>query len=195
MATRARTCRRSSQFLDATDARRDSGHRRHQGIAACAPEFAVPTATSQSDEETNEPLLADHRNFCKVEKWTRDGARVERMLYAGSHLDKAREVFAAAIYHRPRIRLTIRQRSHVLEQRNVTLCQPIYGERGHVRSADPERLEVGTEGHQQQYLKCWNSVHSPPTLEEVETFEKAISRLSWPTAPSRHPRPLPDGQP
>jgi hypothetical protein len=38
------------------------------------------------------------------------------MLYAGSNLDKAREVFASAIYHRPRIRLTIRQRSHVLEE-------------------------------------------------------------------------------
>ena len=37
------------------------------------------------------------------------------MLYAGSSLDKAREMFAAAIYHRPRIRLTIRQRTLVLE--------------------------------------------------------------------------------
>jgi hypothetical protein len=39
------------------------------------------------DEETNEPLIADHRDFYKVEKWTRDGAKVERMLYAGSNLD------------------------------------------------------------------------------------------------------------
>jgi hypothetical protein len=31
-------------------------------------------------------------------------------LYAGSNLDKAWEVYAAAIYHRPRIRLIIRQR-------------------------------------------------------------------------------------
>jgi hypothetical protein len=38
------------------------------------------------------------------------------MLHAGSNLDKAREVFAAAIHHRPRIRLTIRQRTRVLEQ-------------------------------------------------------------------------------
>jgi hypothetical protein len=68
-----------------------------------------------SDEETNEPPLADHRNYYKVEKWTKAG-RVERMLYAGSNLDKAREVFAAAIYHRPRIRLTIRQRSRVPEE-------------------------------------------------------------------------------
>jgi hypothetical protein len=32
-----------------------------------------------SNEETNEPLLADHRNFYKVEKWTKGGSRVERM--------------------------------------------------------------------------------------------------------------------
>jgi hypothetical protein len=32
------------------------------------------------------------------------------------HLDKAREVFASAIYHRPRIRLTIRQWTRVLSQ-------------------------------------------------------------------------------
>jgi hypothetical protein len=59
---------------------------------------------------------SDHRNFYKVEKWTKDGSKVVRMLYSGSNLDKAREVFAAAIYHRPRIQLTIRQRTHVLEQ-------------------------------------------------------------------------------
>jgi hypothetical protein len=74
------------------------------------------TAMSQSAEETNDPLIADHRNFYKVEKWTKDGSKVDRMLYGGSDLDRARDVFAAAIYHRPRIRLTIRQRSHVLEQ-------------------------------------------------------------------------------
>jgi hypothetical protein len=42
--------------------------------------------------------------------------RVERMLYAGSNLDKARETFAAAVKHRPRIGLTIRQRTPVLRQ-------------------------------------------------------------------------------
>jgi hypothetical protein len=66
------------------------------------------------DEETDQPLLADHRNYYKVEKWTKEG-RVERML-AGSNLDKAQEVFDAAIKHRPRIRLTIRQRTRLLEQ-------------------------------------------------------------------------------
>jgi hypothetical protein len=75
-----------------------------------------PAAMSQSDEETNEPLLADHRNFYKVEKWTKDGSKVDHMLYPSSNLEKAREVFAAAIKHRSRIRLTIRQRTQVLEQ-------------------------------------------------------------------------------
>jgi hypothetical protein len=70
----------------------------------------------RSDDETNDPLIADNRNFYKVEKWTKDGSKVDHMLYAGNSLDKAREVFAAAIHHRPRIRLTIRQRSLVLEQ-------------------------------------------------------------------------------
>ena len=68
-----------------------------------------------SAEGTDDPLHADRRNFYKVEKWTRDGTKVDRLLYAGNNLDKARELFAAAIKHRPRIRLTIRQRTRVLE--------------------------------------------------------------------------------
>ena len=72
--------------------------------------------THQSDDETNDPLIADHRNFYKVEKWTKDGSKFDHMLYAGGKLDKAREVFAEAIKHRPRIRLTIRQRTQVLER-------------------------------------------------------------------------------
>jgi hypothetical protein len=53
------------------------------------------------NEETDNPLLADNRNYCKVEKWTRDGTKIDRMLYAGSSLRKAQEVFARAIKHRP----------------------------------------------------------------------------------------------
>jgi hypothetical protein len=68
-----------------------------------------------STEETNNPLLADHRNFYKVEKWTRDEQRVERMLWAGNSLDKAREIFNAEAKRRPRGRYTIRQRSRVLD--------------------------------------------------------------------------------
>jgi hypothetical protein len=73
-------------------------------------------STHQSDEETNDLLIADHRNFYKVEKWTKDGSKVDHMAICRQQLDEAREVFAAAIYNRPRIRLTIRQRTQVLEQ-------------------------------------------------------------------------------
>ena len=69
-----------------------------------------------SDEETDEPLIADHRNFYKVELWTRDEQRIERMLFAGSSLDKARAIFADFARKRPRGRLTIRQRTRVLQR-------------------------------------------------------------------------------
>jgi hypothetical protein len=45
---------------------------------SCKQRASMPPAWS--DEETDEPLLADHRNYYKVEKWTKAG-RVERMLY------------------------------------------------------------------------------------------------------------------
>ena len=67
-------------------------------------------------EETDDPKYADDRMFYKLEKWTRDGTKVDRMLYAGNNLDKARDLFAAAVKHRPKIRLTIRQRTRVLSQ-------------------------------------------------------------------------------
>jgi hypothetical protein len=69
-----------------------------------------------SDETTDNPLNADDRNFYKVEKWTKDGTKVDRLLYAGNNLEKAQEIFRTAIQHRPRIRLTIRQRTRLLEQ-------------------------------------------------------------------------------
>jgi hypothetical protein len=72
--------------------------------------------SDQPDEETDEPLIANDRNYFKVEKWTKDGSKVERLLYAGNSLLRAESVFKAAIKHRPRIRLTIRQRSRVLQQ-------------------------------------------------------------------------------
>ena len=69
-----------------------------------------------SDEETHDPLYADDRMFYKVEQWSRDGMHVERLLYAGNNLAKAEDIFARAVRHRPRIRLTIRQRTRVLQQ-------------------------------------------------------------------------------
>jgi hypothetical protein len=75
-----------------------------------------PEETDWSEEETDNPLLADNRDFYKVEKWTKDGKKVDRLLYAGNNLEKARELFDEAVKHRPRIRLTIRQRTRVLRQ-------------------------------------------------------------------------------
>ena len=64
-----------------------------------------------SDEETDGPLIADHRNYYKVEKWSKDDQRIERMLRAGNSIDEAREIFHDEVKRRPRIRLTIRQRT------------------------------------------------------------------------------------
>jgi hypothetical protein len=46
-----------------------------------------------SHEETDDPLYADRRNFYKVEKWSRDGQRVDEMLFAGNSLSKAQRIF------------------------------------------------------------------------------------------------------
>jgi hypothetical protein len=67
-------------------------------------------------EETDSRTYADGRNFYKVEKWTRDGTKIDSLLYAGNSLLGARSIFEQAIKHRPRIRLTIRQRTRVLQQ-------------------------------------------------------------------------------
>jgi hypothetical protein len=38
------------------------------------------------------------------------------MLYAGNNLDRARQLFAEAVKHRPRINLTIPQKTRVLRR-------------------------------------------------------------------------------
>jgi hypothetical protein len=58
-----------------------------------------------SHEETGDPFHADRRNFYKVEKWSRDGLRVELV-----------RIFERTTKHRPRVRLTIRQRMRVLDE-------------------------------------------------------------------------------
>jgi hypothetical protein len=68
-----------------------------------------------TSEETANPFYADERNFYKVEKWTRDGTKVDSLLYAGNDLATAQAIYFAEIKHRPRIRLTIRQRTRVLQ--------------------------------------------------------------------------------
>jgi hypothetical protein len=72
--------------------------------------------SDQPDEGNRRTADRHDRNYFKVEKWTRDGSKVERMLYAGNSLLRAESVFQAAIKHRPRIRLTIRQRLRVIDR-------------------------------------------------------------------------------
>jgi hypothetical protein len=67
-------------------------------------------------EVTDRADSADARNFYKVEKWTRDGTKVDSLLNAGNSPDRAREIFTRATKHRPRIRLTIRQRTRASDE-------------------------------------------------------------------------------
>jgi hypothetical protein len=69
-----------------------------------------------SAEETDDPLYADRRDFYKVEKWSRDRQRVLELLFAGNSLEKAQRIFERFITKRPRARLTIRQRTRVLQE-------------------------------------------------------------------------------
>jgi hypothetical protein len=90
-------------------------------ITSSSTRYSTLTAievSNWSDEETDEPLIADHRNFYKVEKWSRDGQRVTELLFAGSSLDKAKSVFDRWAKHRPRIRITVRQRTRVNTHHN-----------------------------------------------------------------------------
>jgi hypothetical protein len=66
-------------------------------------------------EETDDPRVADVRNFYKVELWNRNG-QVERLLHAGNRLDRAVMVFESQKRRRPASRLTIRQRARVLRK-------------------------------------------------------------------------------
>jgi hypothetical protein len=68
---------------------------------ACGAGWAHTGVMSDwSDEETDDPIHAERRNFYKVEKWTRDEQRVVELLFAGSSLDKARRIFDRMTKHR-----------------------------------------------------------------------------------------------
>jgi hypothetical protein len=54
-----------------------------------------------SDEETDDPIRADRRNFYKVEKWSQDGQRVVDLVFAGISLDKAKRIFDRVTKRRP----------------------------------------------------------------------------------------------
>ena len=69
-----------------------------------------------SDKQTDDPLYADNLNFYKVEASSRDGTRIDALLYAGNNLRKVRGIFLTTVRQRPHIRLTIRERTRVLQQ-------------------------------------------------------------------------------
>lgn len=74
-------------------------------------------------EETSNPIVADARGYFKVERWTKDGLHIERMIYAGNRIDKAREIFEEVVRHRPGGHYLIRQGARVLEKsRTVALA-------------------------------------------------------------------------
>jgi hypothetical protein len=47
------------------------------------------------------PVLADDRNFYKIETWTKEGLHITDLLYVGNELEKARRIFTAATKSRP----------------------------------------------------------------------------------------------
>lgn len=80
------------------------------------PRLIDPAPSRWSEEETTDDYYADKRNFYKVEEWTRDDQRIERLIYAGNNIAKARTIFREAHTKRPRGRYTIRQRARVLDK-------------------------------------------------------------------------------
>ena len=67
------------------------------------------------EDTTDNPVVADLNNYYKVELWTPTDF-IERMLFAGPSLDRARAVFDDYATCWPAARLTIRQRMNVLAQ-------------------------------------------------------------------------------
>ena len=50
-----------------------------------------------SEKQTDDPHYADEHNFYKVEAWSRDDQHIVVMLYAGSSLDRARDIFDSEV--------------------------------------------------------------------------------------------------
>jgi hypothetical protein len=73
-------------------------------------------------EETDSPIYADDRNFYKVEKCTRDGMKVDSLLYAGDNLSKAQEIFANAITHRRDFHLVVSGHEREPQARRGASC-------------------------------------------------------------------------
>jgi hypothetical protein len=46
-----------------------------------------------SDEETDNPYYADDRNFYKLDKWTKDGSKVDSLTLRGQQSGKGTQPF------------------------------------------------------------------------------------------------------
>ena len=62
------------------------------------------------------PGFAEPAEVATLVRLSRDGMRIDALLYAGNNLRKAQEIFVTTVRHRSDIRLTIRQRTRVLQQ-------------------------------------------------------------------------------
>jgi hypothetical protein len=66
--------------------------------------------------KNDNPVDADTRNFFKVEEWTADDLHIARLIYAGNRLDKAHDIFDAAIRFNMAGRYYMRQGIRVVEK-------------------------------------------------------------------------------
>ena len=94
-----------------------------------------------SYEETDNPLSADDRNFYKIEKWNKDGTKVDRMLYAGNNSTR-REYFREK---RSSIGAVDRP-DHPPAERNVRAVARVSTEQRRFRLIEPSKTSTDTEG-------------------------------------------------
>jgi hypothetical protein len=96
-------------------------------------EAAHPVMSDWPDEQTDDPLYADDRNFYKVEAWSRDGNRIDALLYAGNNLRKAQVIFVTTVPSRcgPTARTKRpREGQRTFYQRPATFSECPQAERG-----------------------------------------------------------------
>jgi hypothetical protein len=66
--------------------------------------------------ETQDPDIADRRNYHKVELWDAAESHIKALIHASNDLARARAIFATEKKRRPRGRYTLRQGIRVLDR-------------------------------------------------------------------------------
>jgi hypothetical protein len=125
-------------------------------------------------EETTDPLVDDVRNFYKVEKWTRDGTKVDSLLYAGNSRGGNR--FPALTRSRsPAQPLAVTMQRNAFHVRHVTPshtavtryrrpCNALLGRRTVARLDHPGRVVVEPVG-QAPHAPHHDVLLDPPMIE------------------------------